>query len=322
MALYPSGPALEAPSGGQTRAVTMRQQIHISLLLAAVTAAQAGAAEAPKPGSCPNALDPLPRSVTQVVDRIVREIRPEFRKKLLVTKRQDLVQFQHDWGAGIRSSLCLLAGNNDQLIRSACGGELCHPEDASMVIMEAVWDRLQRVKRVVPTYGHDGEPTEEAHAHPVPRAANGEGTAASTEALSYLQGECPVSRGTQSNDALQAAMPFEGRFVFSPDGPGFVDQDGALGIKFLWMRRRPGSLLVGGRRLDGDAGPARAYMSGGYGRKGFMPIYLIFPTPGCWEITGRIGEESLSFVVHVEKVGDGPNWRFDGLPEGWYQTTL
>ena len=137
----------------------MRHQICILLMLAALSAAQADAAEPPtgppKPGSCPHALKPLPRSVTQVVDRIVKDIRPEFRKTLLETKREDLVQFQHGWGTGIRNSLCLLAGNNDQLIRSACGGQLCHPEDASMVIMEAVWDRLQAVKRVAPTYGVD-----------------------------------------------------------------------------------------------------------------------------------------------------------------------
>jgi hypothetical protein len=58
-------------------------------------------------------------------------------------------------GTGIRDSLRGLAGNNDQLIRSACDGQLCHPEDASLVIMAAVWDRLHAVKRVMPTYGDD-----------------------------------------------------------------------------------------------------------------------------------------------------------------------
>jgi hypothetical protein len=137
----------------------MRRTVCITIMLAGLSAAQAGAAEpptsAPKPGSCPQALKQLPRSVNQVVDRILRDIRPEFRKTLLKTNREDLVQFQHGWGTGIRDSLCLWAGNNDQLIRSACDGELCHPEDASMVIMEAVWDRLHAVKRVMPTYGED-----------------------------------------------------------------------------------------------------------------------------------------------------------------------
>ena len=127
----------------------MRLQVCILFIVAAFSAAQAEAADPPpKPGSCPHALKPLPRSVPRVVDRIVKDIEPEFRVKLLDTKRQDLVQFQ-EWKTGIRNSLCLEAGNNDQLIRSACNGELCHPETASMVIMEAVWDRLESVQQVL-----------------------------------------------------------------------------------------------------------------------------------------------------------------------------
>ena len=34
-------------------------------------------------------------------------------------------------------------------MRSACKGELCHPETASTVIMEAVWDRLESVQQVL-----------------------------------------------------------------------------------------------------------------------------------------------------------------------------
>jgi hypothetical protein len=131
----------------------MRPQICILVVLAALSTARAAAAEAPippKPGYCPAALKPLPRSVSQAADRIVRNIHPEWRKTLLKTKREDLDQFQYVWGTGIRDSLCLTAGNNDQLLRSACGGKLCHPEDASMVIMETVWDRLQVVKKVMP----------------------------------------------------------------------------------------------------------------------------------------------------------------------------
>jgi len=102
----------------------------------------------PEPGRCPYAIKPLPRNVTRAVDRIVADMYPQFRDKLLTTKREDLPQFQ-DWGKGIRTQLCLEAGGNDQLMRSACKGELCHPDTASTVIMEAVWDRLQSVKKVL-----------------------------------------------------------------------------------------------------------------------------------------------------------------------------
>jgi hypothetical protein len=103
----------------------------------------------PRPGSCPRALKPLPRSVNASVDRIVKGITPQWRETLLKTKRDELVQYQTTWGKGIRDSLCLLAGGNDQLLRDACDGKLCHPDDASLIIMESVWDRLQSVRKVL-----------------------------------------------------------------------------------------------------------------------------------------------------------------------------
>jgi malate synthase len=132
------------------RGVIMRSKLCILFMLAALAAAHVAAAadQPPKPGYCPRALKPLPRNVDRVVERIVKKIEPQFREKLLETKRENLVQFQ-EWESGIRNSLCLEAGNNDQLIRSACDGELCHPQTASMVIMEAVWDRLDSVQRVL-----------------------------------------------------------------------------------------------------------------------------------------------------------------------------
>jgi hypothetical protein len=145
--------------------------------------------------------------------------------------------------------------------------------------------------------------------------------AANAESLT-TQPVCKVSKGVQRNDALESIGP--DTVVFSPQGPGFVDKDGALGMKWGWVRRITGQLIVGGRRLDGAAPPARAYMNDGYGNRGFQSSYLVFPTPGCWEITGRIGTQSLTFVVKVEKDGDGPTWKYEGIPPGgfWYQTTL
>lgn len=135
---------------GQRSGDIMRRQICILLILAAFFPAAAGAADPPPvPGSCPYAIKPLPRNVTRAVDRIVADMYPELREKLLTTKREDLVQFQADWGKGIRNSLCLVAGGNDQLTRSACNGQLCHPDEASLIIMQSVWDRLQKVKKVL-----------------------------------------------------------------------------------------------------------------------------------------------------------------------------
>jgi len=143
-------------------------------------------------------------------------------------------------------------------------------------------------------------------------------------AAATVSERCPVTfpqGGMYGNTALRVALPAGGKFVFKPGGPGFIDRDGALGIKFAWDRLMPGRLFVGGRRLDGSAAPARSYMSPSVDEIGAQGTYLVFPTPGCWEITGRVGDAKLTFVLLVEKIGDGPSWRYEGLERGWIQTT-
>ena len=119
--------------------------------------------------------------------------------------------------------------------------------------------------------------------------------------------------GGYGNDALWTNlwMLGEGTVVFEPGGSGFVLQDGAMGIKWAWYRHLPGELTIEGRRLDAPAPPLRADIPDGYGTSGFQVSALIFPTVGCWEVTGHIGNESISFIKLVERIGDGPNWRPD-----------
>ena len=102
-----------------------------------------------------------------------------------------------------------------------------------------------------------------------------------------------------------------GTITFRPDGPGFVTRKGELGMKFLWRRSGTGKLDVSGRRLDGAAPPLRAQLSPN-ADAAIEPSYLIFPTPGCWEVTARLGgreDSRLTFVTRVVKIGDGPAWR-------------
>jgi hypothetical protein len=43
---------------------------------------------------------------------------------------------------------------------------------------------------------------------------------------------------------------------------------------------------------------------------GFQPSYLIFPTPGCWEVTALVGaheDSKLTFVTNIVKIGEGPS---------------
>ena len=130
--------------------------------------------------------------------------------------------------------------------------------------------------------------------------------------------ECPVTQpngetittepagGNHGNDTLVTSLWPGGKIVFRRGGPGFVLADGALSMKFGWWRRVSGSLTLEGRRLDGQAPPMRASIPDGYGLIGFQSTALIFPTPGCWQVTGHVGSGSLTFVTLVEKIGDGP----------------
>ena len=109
------------------------------------------------------------------------------------------------------------------------------------------------------------------------------------------------------NGALSVSPWPDGTVVFKPGGPGFVTPDGALGMKFGWGRGVRGSLRIEGRRLDAVAPPLRSEIACcGFGDIGFQPSYIIFPSPGCWEVTGRVADASLTFVTLVVKIGDGP----------------
>jgi hypothetical protein len=103
----------------------------------------------------------------------------------------------------------------------------------------------------------------------------------------------------------------DGTVVFKPGGAGFVTPDGSLGMKFGWTRGIAGQLRIEGRRLDAPAPPLRSDIPTGYGQVGFQATALVFSSPGCWEVTGRVGDASLTFVTKVVKIGDGPSWRKD-----------
>ena len=124
------------------------------------------------------------------------------------------------------------------------------------------------------------------------------------------------SPGLYGTGALSVAPWPNGTVVFEPNGPGFVMRDGSLGMKWGWRRGVRGQLKIEGRRLDGAAPPLESQIACcGYGDIGFQPTYLIFPLPGCWEVTGRVGDASLTFVTRVVKVGTGPSTIGDPAPE-------
>ncbi len=129
-------------------------------------------------------------------------------------------------------------------------------------------------------------------------------------------GECPVTRPGAGPPGVSPDLFFGSGAAHGngqlwvgglwPDGvivadARFVDEDGAVGMKFGWWRESAGELTITGRRLDGPAPPARGEVPSGYGSLGFQASGVIFPTEGCWESTGTVAGTSLTFVTFVRK---------------------
>lgn len=113
-------------------------------------------------------------------------------------------------------------------------------------------------------------------------------------------GEKP-SGSHHGNGELWTALWPEGSVVFRPGGPGAIGADGSLEMKWPWWGAVPGQLTIEGRRLDGPAPSLEARVPQEYGFPGFWSTALYFPVEGCWEVTGRAADATLTFVVRVVK---------------------
>ena len=118
---------------------------------------------------------------------------------------------------------------------------------------------------------------------------------------------CPVTRPNGRIPPGESALPgmrYLGNGALWTDlyptpirpRPEDVRKDGAIEIKVPWWRGIAGRLRIEGRRLDASAPPLSAWIPGGYGRTGFQSTAITFPTAGCWQVTGRVGNASLTFV--------------------------
>jgi hypothetical protein len=96
------------------------------------------------------------------------------------------------------------------------------------------------------------------------------------------------------NGKLWTVLPSNGILVLKPEN------DGSIGDKFPWWRTVPGGLTIQGRRLDGGEGTLRSNVPAGYGATGFHSTAIFFSGEGCWEITGRVQDSTLNFVLDVQ----------------------
>jgi hypothetical protein len=105
------------------------------------------------------------------------------------------------------------------------------------------------------------------------------------------------------NDALWVSL------VMWSEQPGIVavpnddhlQPDGrVIEMKWAWYRYVSGHLTISGQRLDAPAPPLDADIPDGYGSTGFQVSGITFPTDGCWQITGQVGDAgSITVVVDV-----------------------
>ena len=79
-----------------------------------------------------------PKTLDEASDRLIAGMSDEDQQTVRETKKDNLIQFHLGWGMGIRNSFGLWQGN--QALLESCGGG--HPDDASMVIIESVWKKL------------------------------------------------------------------------------------------------------------------------------------------------------------------------------------
>jgi hypothetical protein len=87
-----------------------------------------------------------PKTVDAAVQHIVAKLSAKDKKRLRGNKKEDLIQYHHGWGTGIRNDLGLWGRNPDLLadcsLKRYGKKRQIHPDDASMIIIEAIWTYL------------------------------------------------------------------------------------------------------------------------------------------------------------------------------------
>ncbi|HEY6278681.1 MAG TPA: hypothetical protein VIX86_20405 [Streptosporangiaceae bacterium] len=109
--------------------------------------------------------------------------------------------------------------------------------------------------------------------------------------------------GWYGNAALWVGVPVRG--VLPAGRPyGTPWATSKWGTKFPWWPVIPGKLAITARRLDGPSAGFRSQITGlsSIGKAHFIPSGLLWPAPGCWQVTGTVSGHSLTFVAWVSTV--------------------
>ncbi|MGH3071093.1 MAG: hypothetical protein ACRDNB_02335 [Gaiellaceae bacterium] len=127
---------------------------------------------------------------------------------------------------------------------------------------------------------------------------------------------CPVTRPNgarpsgqrpspqwHGNGLLWAGLAADG--VYRPTRDN-VTADGSIFNKLPWVTAPPWNApTISGERIDAAAPPLQVLsVNAGTSSDSSSPSYrsaVQFPTPGCWRLTGRVADVSLTYVVRVVK---------------------
>jgi hypothetical protein len=105
--------------------------------------------------------------------------------------------------------------------------------------------------------------------------------------------------GWYGNTALWVGVPVQGVLPAGhPYGTPWVSE---WGTKLPWWPVVPGTLTVTARRLGGPSAGFHGQVAqpAHIGKARFIPSGLIWPAPGCWQVTGTIAGHSLTFTAWV-----------------------
>lgn len=106
--------------------------------------------------------------------------------------------------------------------------------------------------------------------------------------------------GDYGNELLWTSLWMWGEGAIHVPNEAHLRPNGrVIELNWAWFRYVPGKLTIEGHHLDAPAEPMTASVPDGYGEAGVQVSGITFPSAGCWEITGRLGDDSLTFVIEV-----------------------
>ena len=120
---------------------------------------------------------------------------------------------------------------------------------------------------------------------------------ATTPPNGWTPSGAPADAGNHGSGKLMVALwPLD----LTATDTRYVRPDGTVYLKYGWWRSVEAPVSITGRRLDDPAPPLVATtFTRGYPPTGFMPSGLLLPTRGCWEVTGTVAGDTVTFVVDV-----------------------